>query len=64
MVKEDCLLEGKTLSGEAESPLGDTSALVICELAKLLFSWLAIGEAVAILQIVSLFQRWGEVTDS
>lgn len=48
MVNEACLLEGKTLSGEAESPLGATSALVICEVAKLLLSWLAIGEAVAI----------------
>jgi hypothetical protein len=46
MVKEWSLLEGKTLRGEAERPLGETKALVIGEV-KLDLSWLAIGEAVA-----------------
>lgn len=45
-VKEEYLLEGKSLSGEAERPLGDTKALVIEEV-KLDLSWLAIGDAVA-----------------
>lgn len=46
MVREWSLLEGKTLRGEPERPLGETKALVIGEV-KLDLSWLAIGEAVA-----------------
>lgn len=46
MVKEDRLLEGKSLSGEAERPLGESKALVTEEV-KLDLSWLAIGDAVA-----------------
>lgn len=46
MVKEEGLLEGKSLSGEAERPFGETKALVIGEV-KLDLSWLAIGDAVA-----------------
>ena len=46
MVKEDRLLEGKSLSGEAERPLGESKALVTGEV-KLDLSWLAIGDAVA-----------------
>lgn len=45
-VKEEYLLEGKSLSGEAERPLGDTKDLVTGEV-KLDLSWLAIGDAVA-----------------
>lgn len=46
MVKEEDLLEGKSLSGEAERPLGTSKALETGEV-KLDLSWLAIGEALA-----------------
>lgn len=46
MEKERGLREGKGLSGEPEMPLGGARDLVTGEV-KLLFNWLAIGEAVA-----------------
>ena len=46
MVKPVFLLEGKTLSGAPEMPLGLTSPLVNDEV-KLLLSWLAMVEAAA-----------------
>lgn len=55
-VKEEYLLEGKSLSGEAERPLGDTKDLVTGEV-KLDLSWLAIGDAVA-MAFGSGFGRW------
>lgn len=47
MVKHVLLLEGRTVSGEPEMPLGMTSPLVK-EVGNLLFSWLTIGEAEAV----------------
>jgi hypothetical protein len=47
MVKEDDLLQGKRVRGEAESPLGETSK----PLVKLDLSWLAIGEALAMMSL-------------
>ena len=46
MVKEEDLLEGKSLSGEAERPLGASKALETGEV-KVGLSWLAIGAALA-----------------
>lgn len=46
MVKEEVLLEGKTLKGAPEIPFGVASFLVNEEV-KLLLSWLAIVEAAA-----------------
>lgn len=51
-VKRGVLLEGASLNGAPEIPFGVTSPLVTEEV-KLLFSWLAIGEATA--AIVGLF---------
>lgn len=50
--EEDGLLEGKGLRGEAERPLGEYLEVVVVVEVKLLFSWLAIGEAVAILLLL------------
>lgn len=47
MVKEESLLEGKRLRGEAERPLGETKAGLVIGEVKLDLSWLAIGEAEA-----------------
>lgn len=47
MVKEESLLEGKRLRGEAERPLGETKAALVSGEVKLDLSWLAIGEAEA-----------------
>ncbi|OID63264.1 hypothetical protein A7L50_18925 [Acinetobacter baumannii] len=54
IVKQDFLVEGKILKGTPEMPLGVTSPLpLVKEEAKLLLSWLAMGEAaVAILEIL------------
>lgn len=46
MVKEEVLLEGKTLKGAPEMPLGVASFLVNEEV-KLVLSWLATVEAAA-----------------
>ena len=49
MVKQDFLLEGKTLNGAAEMPFG-VANLVVRDEARLLWSWLAmvVDAAVAI----------------
>lgn len=47
MVKLEFLLEGKTLSGAPEMPLGLTSPPLVNDEVKLLLSWLAMVEAVA-----------------
>ena len=46
-MKEDCLLEGKILRGEAERPLGETNALEIGEVKLDFVRWLAMGEEAA-----------------
>lgn len=47
MVKLEFLLEGKTLSGAPEIPLGLTSPPLVNDEVKLLLSWLAMVEAAA-----------------
>ncbi|RXH82573.1 hypothetical protein DVH24_036914 [Malus domestica] len=58
MEKEESLLEGKSLSGEAERPLGESKAgLVVIGEVKLDLSWLAIGEAEAITLLLHQLQK-------
>lgn len=51
------LLVGETLNGAPEMPLGTTRALVTTEEAKLLLSWLAIGEAIWLVSVKESLTR-------